>query len=96
MNDQTKKLILLEEDNGFCRVYYYEVIKNKKRLLCYQSSIGKEFALYECTREGEPSHSIPHKDYVKITPFPVGHTETGEELKAWLVKQRQKSIHSTH
>ena len=86
MENQTKKstLLLLEEDNGFCRVYYREIKENSKRLLCYQLVMANEFELLECTKEGEPSHTIPYEEYIHITPFPAGYTAIGQELKEWL------------
>ena len=51
-------------DNGFCRIYYNAFLpanlpsKKRKALFCFQLSIGKSFALYRCSLDGEPSHEI--------------------------------------
>lgn len=71
------------EDSGFCRVYYTD----GNRILCYQAETRCNFSLYECTREGEPSHSIPHENYIERTPPSTEHTDIGREFNQWLKLQ---------
>ncbi len=71
-------------DNGLCRVYYNDDIKG---LLCYQSSIGSSFELYECTQDGEPSHCIPFEKYLEVTEYPRGDSRVESDLRDWLFKK---------
>ncbi len=79
------KLTLHSIDNGNCRVYYQSGKGKDTRLFCYLESIGSHFALYVCSRDGEPSHSICHDSYVNETPLPVGDSATEVALRKWLV-----------
>lgn len=49
------RLNLHSVDPGFCRVYYRNEAGN---LYCFQLSWDKNFDLFVCTREGEPSHVV--------------------------------------
>lgn len=75
------------EDNGNCRVYYLYGTGKASRLLCYQESVGSQFSLYECSCDGEPSHTIDHQQYVRCTPLPEGNSSTEISLRKWLVKE---------
>lgn len=96
MTHQNKvdRLTLHSVENGFCRVYYLEGSRKSHRLLCYQESVGSSFELYECTRDGEPSHTISHQDFINRTPLPEGSTATEKGLRKWLTKQATSDISS--
>ena len=48
-------------NNGFCRAYYRDANKENKTLYCLQSDSNrtKDYMLYVCSKDGEPSHSVP-------------------------------------
>lgn len=85
------KLNLHSIDNGFCRVYY----RSGKDLLCYQESIGTSFALYVCSRDGEPSYSIDHKPYLPGTPSPEGESRVEGLFRSWLELTKESCLHES-
>ncbi|HFL7937938.1 hypothetical protein IYR97_26205 (plasmid) [Pseudomonas fulva] len=74
-------LTFLQTDNGFCRVYYKDNVKN---VFCYQPShVRGQYALYACSRDGEPSHAVGHQDF-KIDCLPDSEgCSTAAEFSAW-------------
>ncbi|MCU9529329.1 hypothetical protein [Pseudomonas mosselii] len=74
-------LTFLQTDNSFCRVYYKD---NAKNVFCYQPShIRGQYALYACSRDGEPSHAVGHQDF-KIDRLPESEgCSTAAEFSAW-------------
>jgi hypothetical protein len=69
----------LRTDNDNCRVYYRGTTG---LLFCLQKSIGKEYALYCCSRDGEPEYEVPSTEYEFETP--IGDTATDKAVQAWL------------
>ena len=55
-------------DTGFCRVYY----RNLRELFAYQMTQRGQFALFACTRDGEPSHEV---DYKQVDQLPRDYPE---------------------
>jgi hypothetical protein len=47
-------------DEGFCRVYYWTQLKlnGPKTLFCLQQDTKNSVKLYECSKDGEPSHEV--------------------------------------
>jgi hypothetical protein len=64
------------EDNGNCRVYYWD----GRALFCWQdeSSWGRKmWKYYACTKDGEPSHQAAIPEF---TPLPAGEMAVGRDL----------------
>jgi hypothetical protein len=56
-------------DTGNCRVYY----RHLRELFAYQMSHYRgRFALYACTKDGEPSHEV---DYRQVDQLPRDYPE---------------------
>jgi hypothetical protein len=75
-------LTLYKVDNDNCRVYFKS---SGQRLYCYQLEKRGEFAMHECTDDGEP---LCHVDMTKFeTPFVEGTDSTikvAREFNDWL------------
>jgi hypothetical protein len=64
-------LVISHIDSGKCRIYYKD--KNNKRTYCIQDDScfgGSNFDFYECSNDGEPSHSIPWRS-IKCIDDPI-------------------------
>ena len=70
--------------NGFCRAYY----RHGKALYCLQCEARDEYALFVCSRDGEPSHRIDSSGYT--FDVPTGDTRTDEEITKWLDRETGK------
>jgi hypothetical protein len=86
-------LVFNSVDNCLGRIYYRQP-DYKNQLVCFQQSIGKSFALYVCSMDGEPSYSIGHEDLVFETPLPTGDTQVEELFRQWLVREVVSDINS--
>lgn len=73
------------EDSGNCRVMYTAPGKNPRHKLvyCLQKTYGKEYALYRCSRDGEPSYEIPLSN-IKTIEMPPVDGRTGQEVVEFL------------
>lgn len=55
-------------DTGLCRVYY----RHLRDLFAYQMTQRGQFALFACTKDGEPSHEV---DYKQVDQLPRNYPE---------------------
>lgn len=55
-------------DTGFCRVYY----RHLRDLFAYQMTQRGQFALFACTKDGEPIHEV---DYKQVDQLPRNYPE---------------------
>lgn len=55
-------------DTGLCRVYY----RHLRDLFAYQMTQRGQFALFACTKDGEPSHEV---DYKQVDQLPRDYPE---------------------
>lgn len=93
-------LILKGVDNGFCRVYYTNLNggdKPDRTLYAMQQDWTRAMAekyghqlfnLYVCSRDGEPSHTIP-LDRIRSIDVPTGDSSTERELIQFLNDRKE-------
>ncbi|MBM5458568.1 hypothetical protein H8F21_13445 [Pseudomonas sp. P66] len=86
-----------QTDNGTCRVYYKDAAK---KIVCYKPShIRGQYALFACSRDGEPSHEIAHQNF-KVDFLPVAEDgATAIEFTSWYlaaVGEGQRIIATFH
>ena len=77
-----KNLSFLRTDPGFCRIYYRD---SENSLYCFQVSWGKNFELFLCTKDGEPSHRVPLLRTLDMLPPAACPLTTS--FSAWVADQ---------
>ncbi|MBK1871590.1 hypothetical protein [Taklimakanibacter albus] len=87
-----KQMRFKETDSGNCRVYY----TYGRRLYCFQDDRTwgdrpADFRLYECTRDGEPSHTVPTEGFGIDKYPPEGDSRTGDNFRAWAEQEDSAS-----
>lgn len=76
-------------DNGNCRIYYKDSLKQQ---VCFQPShIKGQFGLLACSRDGEPSHNIEVGEYI-IDRFPAtSDGATAVQFRTWYLASASES-----
>lgn len=77
-----KNLSFLRTDPGFRRIYYRG---SENSLYCFQVSWGKNFELFLCTKDGEPSHRVPLLRTMDMLPPAACPLTTS--FSAWVAEQ---------
>lgn len=77
-------------ETGFARVYFSQKIEEKRTIkYCFQETSRGEFCLYRCSRDGEPSHCVPHDDFIATIPLPPGKDPFTNSFSDWVARERK-------
>lgn len=82
------------ENEGFCRVVFYQIVDGHKCVYCWQQGRGDDFEFYRCSQDGEPSYEVTGWGGIpafKLTPKNPDQTSTGRALNTYLEKLNESN-----
>ena len=81
-----------QTQNGFVKVLYKARFKGKLRLVCLMEGFRRQWDLYSCSRDGEPSDVIPDKYFNwSDIPMSTGNESSDKEANAYISKMQGRS-----